>query len=374
MGGWNVEIAHHAPTSACAIGPCHDRSDRCAVCPWRPRRRKARDRFLGPLGSRRQQRHQGDVRGVGREGEGRDLDRLHHLAGQQEPPDHRRRGAGALRPRHLRVPDLGTAGPRAQSRARRRHHGRDHEGERRGQPDRRISRPPQRQMARGAGDRRQPDQGPVLAHRPDEEARRYRRAGDVSGRQCAQGRGLDARCDAQGRGSLPQGRPSVRDRARRDRRQCRHVRRDLPVVWREPGRRQGQRHGQDRRGPPGDGVLQEARAVPAAGRAGLGQRLQQQVPDLGQGRADHEPAELLGGRQARRAAGRRAIVDPRHAVGPEGPVCAVPAVLLGRLEFRQEQVRRQRACWSISRRPRTSRRWWPRARATTCRRSASSPR
>ena len=60
-------------------------------------------------------------------------------------------------------------------------------------------------------------------------------------------------------------------------------------------------------------------AVPAARRAGLGRRLQQQVAGLRQGRADHEPAERLGGRQARRAAGRRAAAG-RTACrpGPKG--------------------------------------------------------
>ena len=46
-----------------------------------------------------------------------------------------------------------------------------------------ISRQGRRQMARRSRLRRQPDQGPLLAHRPDEEARRHRRAGDVSGRR-----------------------------------------------------------------------------------------------------------------------------------------------------------------------------------------------
>ena len=62
--------------------------------------------------------------------------------------------------------------------------------------------------------RRQPDQGPVLAHRPAEEACRHRRAGDVSGRRAAEGRRLDARRHAQGRRSLPQGGLPVRHRAR----------------------------------------------------------------------------------------------------------------------------------------------------------------
>ena len=36
------------------------------------------------------------VQRMGGEGEGRGLDRLHHLAGEQEPAHHRRRGAGAI--------------------------------------------------------------------------------------------------------------------------------------------------------------------------------------------------------------------------------------------------------------------------------------
>src|SRR5712691_13283462 len=76
----------------------------------------------------------------------------------------------------------------------------------------------------------------------------------------------------------------------------------------------------------------------AAGRAGLGQCLQQQVSDRRQGRADHESAKRLGGRQARCAEGRRATLDSRHAVGSEGTLCTVPAVLLWHLELRQEQV------------------------------------
>ena len=169
---------------------------------------------------------------MGREEQGRGLDRLHHLAGQQEPADHRRRGAGALRPRHLRVPELAAGRPRQPARAGRRHHGRADQAQRQGQSDRRISRASQRPLGRGAGLRRQPDQGPVLAHRPDEAACRHRRAGDVSGRQPAEGRRLDARRHAQGRRGLPQGRPSVRHRARPDRGQRRHRRRDLPVVRR----------------------------------------------------------------------------------------------------------------------------------------------
>ena len=78
--------------------------------------------------------------------------------------------------------------------------------------------------------------------------------------------------------------------------------------------------------------------VPAARRAGLGRRLEQQVAGLGPGRADHESAERLGGRQARRAEGRRAVLDARLPGRPEGPLRAVPAVLLGHLELLEEQA------------------------------------
>ena len=103
------------------------------------------------------------------------------------------------------------------------------QAERRRERDGRVSRPSGRAMARGAGDARQQDQGTLLAHRPDEAARRHRRAGDVSGRRPAQGRELDARHIPQGRGGVPQGRVPVRHRARHDRGLGRHRRRDLPA-------------------------------------------------------------------------------------------------------------------------------------------------
>ena len=98
----------------------------------------------------------------------------------------------------------------------------------------------------------------------------------------------------------------------------RYRRRHLPGVRRASGRRQGQHHGQVRHGAPGARILQEARPVPAAGCAGLGRRLQQQVAGGRQGRADHEPAERLGGRQARRAADRRAVWTHGMPSGPNG--------------------------------------------------------
>ena len=88
-------------------------------------------------------------------------------------------------------------------------------------------------------------------------------------------------------------------------------------------------------------VLHQARAVAATRCSGLGQRLQQQVPGFGQGLADHEPAERLGRGQARCAAGSRTVLDARHALRAGRALRAVPALLLGHLELRQEQVGRQ---------------------------------
>ena len=114
--------------------------DRDAVCARRPRRRQADDGVLGSLGARRQQHHDRAGQRVGREGEGRGLDRLHHLGREQEPAHHRRRVAGEIRARYFRLPDLGAAGARQESRAGRRRHGRADQAERPGQSDGRLPR------------------------------------------------------------------------------------------------------------------------------------------------------------------------------------------------------------------------------------------
>ena len=97
-----------------------------------------------------------------------------------------------------------------------RHHGAADQAERRGQRHRAISRQVGRQMARRSRLRRQPDQGALLPHRPDEEIRQHRRAGNVSGRQPAQSGQLDHGYLPEGGRSLPQGRLPVRHRSRRD--------------------------------------------------------------------------------------------------------------------------------------------------------------
>src|SRR5712671_5969755 len=75
-------------------------------------------------------------------------------------------------------------------------------------------------------------------------------------------------------------------------------------------------------------MVQEAGALPAARRLCLGRRLEQQDPGVGPVGADHEPAFGLGSGEARRAENRRAIVDLPGAERAEGPLRAVPAVLL----------------------------------------------
>jgi hypothetical protein len=84
---------------------------------------------------------------------------------------------------------------------------------------------------------------------------------------------------------------------------------------RDARRCQRQDHGQERRRAGGTRLLHEACQVLPARCPGVGRRHQQQVAGGRQRRADHEPAQRLGRRQAGCAAGCRAAVDARHAVG-----------------------------------------------------------
>ena len=263
---------------------------------------------------------------------------LHHLARQQVAADDRGGSAGEVWSRHARHDDLPAGALLRPAGADERRHGAADQAERRCQRDRRVSRQDRRQVAGRAGDDRQPDEGPVLAHRPHEAARRHRRAGDVSRRRAAQGGRLDPRHLPQGCRGLPEGRTRFRHRARHDLGLGRYRGGDLPQLRRRAGRRQGRHHGQERQGPPGARLLQEAGGIPAGRRGGVGRRLQQQVADVGQGRLDHEPAERLGGRQARCAEGRRAVLDARLPVRSGRPLRSVHAVLLGHLELQQEPV------------------------------------
>jgi hypothetical protein len=71
-----------------------------------------------------------------------------------------------------------------------------------------------RQMARRPLLCRQPDQGSLLPHRPVEETCQHRCAGNVSGGRASEGRQLDDGDLPEGRGSLSQGRRSLRYRPR----------------------------------------------------------------------------------------------------------------------------------------------------------------
>ena len=84
---------------------------------------------------------------VGRQGEGRGFDRLHHEPGQQEPADHRRRSAGEIRPRHSCDADWWPHAQFRAARARQRHHGAADQAERRRQRHGAVSRPARRQVA-----------------------------------------------------------------------------------------------------------------------------------------------------------------------------------------------------------------------------------
>ncbi len=77
-------------------------------------------------------------------------------------------------------------------------------------------------------------------------------------------------------------------------------------------------------------------------RRGLGRCLQQQVAGLRQGRADHEPAERLGGRQdATRRKSRSNAGRMASRSGPKGRFAPFLPYFLDRLEFLQEQGSRQ---------------------------------
>ena len=168
----------------------------------------------------------------------------------------------------------------------------------------------------------------------------------------AEGRQLEPRHLPEGCRSLPQGRQSVRRRSRHDVGLGRHRRRVLP-----------------RASAP---MLVDAKGNITVKTDAVRQALEYckklvafMPPDApawddasnnkwlvsGRGVDDHEPAERLGGRQARRAAGRRAVLDARLPVRAEGPLRAVPAVLLGHLELQQEQVGGEEPAACICRSP-----------------------
>src|SRR6267154_273289 len=90
--------------------------------------------------------------------------------------------------------------------------------------------------------------------------------------------------------------------------------------------------------PPGARVRQEARRILSSGRTVVGRFVEQQVASLRQGRADLQPAERLGRRQARRAPDSGEVLDAWLPEGAGGPVQSDPSAFLRRMEFLEEQA------------------------------------
>ena len=151
-----------------------------------PRGRIAGGRLLGPLGAGRERYAHQAVQRMGGEGEGRHQDRLHHLARQQDPADHRRR---------RRRPKAGTTSSRfptwyCPGQAANLEPVDDLVQPliaKYGKPGacRRIPRQAGRPLGSGAGHRGQPGEGAVRPHRPVQAARRSRSDQDVPARRAA---------------------------------------------------------------------------------------------------------------------------------------------------------------------------------------------
>ena len=77
--------------------------------------------------------------------------------------------------------------------------------------------------------------------------------------------------------------------------------------------------------------------LPPAGRGRMGRRLEQQMANRRQGRDDHESAKCLGGRQARCAGNRGALLDPRLPCRDRRAASRRSCPFPRSLEFLQEQ-------------------------------------
>src|SRR5580700_10626127 len=119
-------------------------------------------------------------------------------------------------------------------------------------------------------------------------------------------------------------------------------RRAVQLLRRGHGRRQGQHQGQLRRDPRGARIHEEADGGEPAGSLCLGRRRQQSLADFRQGLQHHEPAERLGGRQARQSDRGGELLDPSDAEGPEGPLRRPTAAVLWPVVVLEEQVRGER--------------------------------
>ena len=279
--------------------------------------------------------------GVGRQGEGRPADRLHHLAGREAAADDCRRVPGAVGPRHLQ---MASWWPHAYAKSLepvddvvseliKQNGAIDDTVTFLGRADKRWVAVPATTGSQIKGPCSRID---LMKQHAGIDVQAH-----VPGRQPAQGRrtGRSIRSSRPRKRATRPGSRSASDSAPPPTSST--PRRCLPLVRRHARRRQREDHGQERRGAPGARLLQAAGPVLPARLAVLGRCLQQQVAGVGQGRLDHEPAERLGGGQARRAQDRRATVDARHAGRAQGTLRALHPQLLGDLELQQEQVSRQ---------------------------------
>ena len=110
-------------------------------------------------------------------------------------------------------------------------------------------------------------------------------------------------------------------------------------LWRRHGRRQGQHQDQFRRDARGAGIRQEADGCDSARRLRLGRCRQQPLAHFRQGVGHHEPAERLGGRQARQPESGGELLDASDAARPQGPLRRAAAAILRLVELLEEQGR-----------------------------------
>ena len=282
---------------------------------------------------------------MGRQEQGRRPHRLHHVAGREGQAHRRRGGAGRHRSRHHVASRLEHSGAPPRARAARRRDEAADQAVRPGQPGQRISRHGEGHVARHAGDHRQPGQAMPVAPRSLPAALRRRPARHVPGRRGEIRQGQDRQV---GLGLLPrlrreaaQGGQSGRAADGADERRGRLGRRAVQLVRRRHGRRQGQHQDRQPGDPPGARIPQEADGREPARGLRLGRRRQQPLAHLRQGLGHHEPAERLGGRQARQPEGRRAGLASCDAEGPEGPLRRPAEFLLRAVAVLQEQGGRQ---------------------------------
>ena len=227
-----------------------------------------------------------------------------------------------------------------QSRAGRRHHGRaDQAATARSTRPSSISARSDGKWLAVPATRRQPDQGPVLAHRPDEAARRHRRAGDVSGRR-ARPRPTAGPSTPSSRPPRPATRAAIRSASASAR----------PRTTSTPPARSSSPSAPSWSTPR---ATSRSRPTRCARRSSTTRSWSQFLPPdapawddasnnkwlvSGKGALIMNPPSAWA--VAKRDAPQVAEQCWTHGmpVGPEGPLRAVPAVLLGHLELQQEQV------------------------------------